>query len=263
MPRPKGAIIDLDGTIYVGKRIAPGAQQGLDYLRSNSIPHVFLTNNGSRTRTETAQFLASLGIDVSPDEVVTSSSLLALRLSQTSPDPVVCIGGGAGLPGAIREVGLMTVELDEPGVSSFSLAVGWKDQLDFDLLSRLLAVEDRIRRVFVTDRDRIYPGENGEVLPGTSWIAGAFEALLEMKAVLAGKPSVGAFTTAAEIIRVPIDQTVVIGDSLESDVNPALASGAQAILLHGPLSKRKSPNEPSTKCDICNDLAEAVGRMFP
>src|SRR5436190_10491556 len=104
--KPKGAIIDLDGTIYVGQKIAPGAQQGIEILRDKSIPHVFLTNNGSRTRKEMAEFLTELGIQVMPSEVVTSSSLLALRLSQVSTDPVVCIGGATGLPAALAEKGL-------------------------------------------------------------------------------------------------------------------------------------------------------------
>lgn len=261
--QPKGAIIDLDGTIYVGESIVPGAQQGLEFLRSKNIPHVFLTNNGSRSREEMAQFLSDLGLGVTPGEIVTSSSLLALRLSQLSRDPVLCIGGATGLPMSLLEQGLnVTTFAEINGISSLSLAVGWTDRLDFDLLSKLLSVEDRISRVFVTDRDRIYPGEGSEILPGTGWIVGAIESLLDVSAVVSGKPSVGAFESAAEIIGVPIDQVVVIGDSITSDIVPALKANAQAVLLNGPVAKRRISGSSEVSCLTCTDLFEAVQEVF-
>lgn len=261
--QPKGAIIDLDGTIYVGESIAPGAQQGLELLRSKGIPHVFLTNNGSRSRKEMAEFLSDLGLGVTPDEVVTSSSLLALRLSQMSQDPVLCVGGATGLPTSLIEQGLNVVSFAEiNGTSSLSLAVGWIDKLDFDLLSKLLSIEERIHRVFVTDRDRIYPGEGSELLPGTGWVVGAIETLLNVSAVVSGKPSVGAFESAAEIIGLPINQVVVIGDSITSDIAPALKANAQAVLINGPVNKNRKSGSSEVSCLTCADLLEAVQEIF-
>lgn len=261
--RPRGAIIDLDGTVYVGNATAPGAIEGLRRLRAQSIPHVFLTNNGSRTRQETKAFLAGIGIDVFEEEIVTSSNLLAHRLREASNDPVLCIGGANGLPTAIREVGLTTIGMSGPPMPSLSLAVGWTNRLDFSLLAQLLAIEDRIARVFVTDRDRVYPGESGELLPGTGWIAGAIEALLDRTVVVSGKPSVEAFVAAARTMGLPVSDVVVIGDSLVSDVDPAIAGGARAVLIRGALSRGGSLADTARgQFEISRDLAEAIASAF-
>jgi ribonucleotide monophosphatase NagD (HAD superfamily) len=137
------------------------------------------------------------------------------------------------------------------------------DSLDFSLMAKLLSVQKQIQRIFVTDRDRAYPGQYGERLPGTAWVIAAIEELLEMEAVLGGKPNPEAFALAAEIMGMPVKDVVVIGDSVDTDIMPARASGAQAILLDGPLCRaRGSAALQKEGLEVCEDLADAVSVVF-
>jgi len=71
-------LMDMDGTIFLGDRLLPGAQEWLDLLERHSIAYFFLTNNSSRSRLEYADKLNRLGLDVSQEQIFTSGEATAI-----------------------------------------------------------------------------------------------------------------------------------------------------------------------------------------
>jgi hypothetical protein len=58
-----GAIVDLDGTVYLGERRIGGARNGIETLRAAGLSVVFLTNNPIERREAYQRRLQSLDID--------------------------------------------------------------------------------------------------------------------------------------------------------------------------------------------------------
>ncbi|MEO1904324.1 MAG: hypothetical protein ABGX39_02415, partial [Methylococcales bacterium] len=58
----KGIISDMDGVIYHGNKLLPGAKEFVEWLKNENKSYVFLTNASERTPRELQEKLARLGI---------------------------------------------------------------------------------------------------------------------------------------------------------------------------------------------------------
>src|SRR5690242_2629918 len=72
-----GFAIDLDGVIWLAGVAIPGSADAVAALRNAGHPVVFVTNDPGRTRTGTAALLEEVGIEASPEDVITSSAAVA------------------------------------------------------------------------------------------------------------------------------------------------------------------------------------------
>ncbi|MBI2202528.1 MAG: hypothetical protein HYU41_01550 [Candidatus Rokubacteria bacterium] len=93
----RGWLFDLDGTMYFGERLVPGADRVVAALRAAGRRVCFLSNKPLYTRTDYAEKLTRLGIPTEPDEVINSSIVLARRLSALDPGAPVFVIGEAPL----------------------------------------------------------------------------------------------------------------------------------------------------------------------
>ena len=80
-----GFLIDMDGVIYRGNQLIPGADRFIAELRESNIPFLFLTNNSSRTRRDVATKLVRLGFDVDEEHVYTCAMATARYLARQKP----------------------------------------------------------------------------------------------------------------------------------------------------------------------------------
>ena len=112
MKHYKAYLIDLDGTMYKGTDEIDGAAQFIDYLNQNNIPHLYVTNNSTKTPDEVTEKLRNMKIDAKPDEIVTSALATADYISEEHPNASVYMLGGNGLKTALTQAGL-TVKDDE------------------------------------------------------------------------------------------------------------------------------------------------------
>ena len=98
IPLPhRGWLLDLDGTVYLGDRLVPGADTAVAALRAAGRRVAFLSNKPLETRDAYARKLARLGVPAAPDDVVTSSLVLARHLRRLDPDAPVFVIGEAPL----------------------------------------------------------------------------------------------------------------------------------------------------------------------
>ena len=105
-------LIDLDGTMYKGTDEIDGAAQFIDYLNNNHIPHLYVTNNSTKTPVQVTEKLREMHIDAKPDEVVTSALATADYISEQHPNATVYMIGGHGLKTALTDAGL-SIKNDE------------------------------------------------------------------------------------------------------------------------------------------------------
>lgn len=107
-----GYLIDMDGVIYRGNQLIPGADRFISDLRSAHIPFMFLTNNSQRTRRDVATRLQRLGIDVEEEHVFTCAMATARFLARQKPNGTAFVIGEGGLLHALHTNGYSIVDKD-------------------------------------------------------------------------------------------------------------------------------------------------------
>jgi HAD superfamily hydrolase (TIGR01450 family) len=198
---------------------------------------IYVTNNSRSHRDEYRVRLEGHGVPLVGDgaeSIVTAARATAVLLAESEPRPrVSMVFGGEGLARELNEAGLTTVEPTEDGLAAApdALVVG----VDFALTyERLSIAAEAVRRgaLFVaTNRDPIYPSEEGLNAGAGSMVAAVAVAAGREPDLVVGKPEPRLFEAAAEIAGVSVADAVVIGDGLLTDIRAAHRVGARSVLM--------------------------------
>jgi HAD superfamily hydrolase (TIGR01450 family) len=217
-------LIDLDGTVFCGRRPTEGAVQALDEAGSRKL---FVTNNASRSADEVAAHLRELGFTASAADVVTSAQSAAhLLAGQLSPDSPVLIVGTEALANEIAAVGLRPVRRyeDDPVavVQGLSTTIGWPELAEAALAIRAGALW------VAANVDPTLPTERG-LLPGNGSLVAALRTATGAEPQVAGKPGPSLLTDA--VARGDFRAPLVIGDRLDTDIEGANAAGLPSLMV--------------------------------
>lgn len=234
LDRYDAVLLDLDGTVYRGAEVIPGAPESIKQVRDAGKAVRFVTNNASRSPKEVADHLAELGIPVSIDEVRTSAQAGAAVLRERlEPDAGVLVVGTEALADEVRLVGLRPLREASPEVSAvvqgLSREVGWRE-----LSEAVLAVRAGAFWVACND-DATLPTERGEVI-GNGALVAAVATATNARPVVAGKPNRPLMDQAAAGAEKPL----VVGDRLDTDIEGAAAAELDVLMV---LSGVSTPRE--------------------
>ncbi|MDQ7840626.1 MAG: HAD-IIA family hydrolase [bacterium] len=226
-----GYAFDLDGTVYLGEILLPGAERTVASLRADGRPIVFLSNNPLRNREEYAAKLTSLGIPAEPGDVINSSYVLVRHLLATAPGARLFVIGEPSVRSELESAGFVLT--DSP--REVEIVVACFDRT-FDY-RKLQVAFDAIRsgaRFVATNRDAYCPTPEGG-LPDCGAIIAAVEAATGHPAEeVVGKPSRIMGRVLAERLGVPPADSLIAGDRLETDIAMGRASGmVTAVVLTG------------------------------
>src|SRR5439155_1119851 len=227
-------IVDLDGVVYRGPEPIPGVPELLRRRAAAGDVIVYATNNSSRHRSDYEAILTSIGAPVSMERIVTSARATALYLRERNPAvSVALVLGGPGLRRELRDVGIRVVAPTSAGLARRpeAVAVGIDRGLSY---GRLAYAADAIREgaLFVaTNRDPVYPGADGRLLPGAGAVVAALEVATGRRPIVIRKPEPGLFEAAAHLAGVPPSEAVVVGDGLVTDIAAARRIGARSVLM--------------------------------
>lgn len=247
----RALLVDLEGTVYQGKRLIPGAVEALAGAQARGVPHLFVTNTTSRPRSAVVRELASMGLEVEPDRIFTAPRAAHAHLLRRGFERCDLLVNSAlfeDFPGiAHDEAAPQAVVLGDMG-EAFTYG-----RLNRAFRSLLDGAE------FVTlARNRYWRAEDGFMLD-----LGAFAAALEYaagrEATLVGKPAPEFFASALEALGAAPSETLVIGDDLESDVGGGQAAGMRGVLVrtgkYRPGDEVRSGVRPDAALDSLAQLA--------
>jgi NagD protein len=223
-------IFDLDGTVYLGEALLPTAQETILQLRALGKRTVFLSNNPTHSRHDYAQKLTRLGLPTSPKDIINSSMVMADFLKR---DYAYAKHYVIGEPPLITELLNANLILADDGdadtvVVSFDRTFAYhKLQRSFDLLRGGA-------HFFATNADVYCPTPNGGE-PDAGALIAALEACSGKKCeAVVGKPSPHMINAILNLLQLPADQCMMIGDRLETDVQMGINAGmATALTLTG------------------------------
>ena len=220
---------DLDGTLYLGDRIIPGAIELIDHLR-HAYTVVFFTNNSGSTKTQIHEKLRCLGIVCNRDEIYTSASETVTYLEETKLNNLFVIGT-EGFRNTLRENGFHVVD----DISADNLVVGFDDDFSYQKIECALTILLKGGRFIACNEDASFPVETGGRKPACGAMVGAISVCAKRKPdFVVGKPNTFILSRIAREHGVQNDETVIVGDSFESDIMMALNYDSKAILVHSP-----------------------------
>ena len=227
-------VFDMDGTIYLGDKLLPGARRLISELRRRDIPVRFLSNNPTKDPAMYAEKLAALGIATPVDDIANTIVTTRRWLKANHPDAVLFVVGEEPLQRALREAGFTLS--DDP--ACIDIVVASYDR-SFDYRKLQIAV-DAIwyhQRAFLvqTNPDRFCPFPGGRGEPDCASMTAAIEACTGTTCRASfGKPDPIMARLAIEGLDVDVADVVMVGDRLQTDIQMALDSGmASALVLTG------------------------------
>jgi HAD superfamily hydrolase (TIGR01458 family) len=214
-------LIDLDGTVYQGRELIPGAREALDQLRGAGIPFLFTTNTSRMSRSDIVDSLRAKGLSIDPSEVF-SAPVAAARWLRAQ---------------GVRRVHLLVSDSTRGDFSAFEITDEAPDavlvgdlgsEFTFERLNGAFRSLRSGARLVAIHRNRFWLPEQGPTLDAGPFVA-ALEYATRSEATLVGKPSPAFFDAASSLLGVPKEALAVVGDDLETDVRGGRAAGLRTI----------------------------------
>lgn len=233
---------DLDGVIYRGSEVLPGAAEALQAVTERGLTLRFVTNNSTLHRSAVAARLNGMGLPATPEQVLGSAAATAAWLEDhVPPGSHVLALGEAGLLQELREAGfrarhvLPQLDLDLPQLPLGdgpvqAVVVGLDRALTYASLASALQPILEGALFVATNLDTTFPAE-GRLLPGGGSIVAAVAAAAGREPVVIGKPGLGMAEALAHTTGVGYRSMLLVGDRLDTDIEMGLRVGMRTALV--------------------------------
>lgn len=220
----RGFLIDMDGVIYRGSQLIPGADDFIKALQRAGIPFLFLTNNSQRTRRDVVTKLDRMGIQVDEENIFTCAMATARYLSKHKPNGTAYVIGEGGLLQALHRNGYSIVDSNPDFV-----VVGEGRTMTLETMERAVNMILGGAKLIATNLDPNCPTKHG-TRPGCGATVAYLETVTGMKAFSMGKPSPIMMRVARKELRLETSQTVIIGDTMSTDILGGVQMGYRTVL---------------------------------
>jgi NagD protein len=248
-----GFIIDMDGVIYHGNKLLSGVTEFVNWLEASGKKYLFLTNSPERTPKELHEKMKRLGIDIGEEHFFTSAIATANFLSSQNPNGSAYIIGDAGLIHAMYSVGY-TVNNVNPDY----VVLGDTHSYNFEKIELAVNLVIKGAKLIGTNPDISGPVENG-ITPSTKALIAPIEIASGKKAYYVGKPNPLMMRSALKILGVKREETIVIGDRMDTDVRCGLESEIDTLLVLSGITDRKGIDQfPYRPHYILNGIIDLV-----
>lgn len=224
-------LLDLDGVIYRGEQLLPGARELVEWIDATGRQALYLSNNSVATPDEVTAKLARLGMPRPAGRVLTAGWAAVQALAERFPRGRVYVLGLPSVERMAERVGLRPVWYDavdsEP---PDAVLVALDRSLTYERLKRALRAIMSGAAFYSVNRDPRLPVEDG-FEPGTGSIAAALEYASGQQAHIIGKPAPGIVLEAMHELGVSAEETLMIGDGLDLDIVAGHAAGVTTALV--------------------------------
>lgn len=225
----------MDGVLWRGDEPIGNLPRIFDRIGEIGLKVAFATNNGTRTPEQYADRLAGYGVNIDPQQVVTSAhgvvQLLADHFSSKhadSPIPVYAIGE-KGVMDALQERGFEPLASESAGEAK-AVVFGLDRMIDFKKMAEATLLVRNGIPFFATNSDKTFPTPRGEIPGAGAWISVIVTAT-GVEPVYAGKPAPYLLELARNRLGTLKSETLVVGDRLETDIAGGQAAGLPVALV--------------------------------
>lgn len=254
-------LIDLDGVIYRGEELLPGAQAFVQWLNSTHKKYLFLTNNSFASEVQVIEKLGRLGIDTDSNHVMGAGQAAVQNLARRFPRGTVYVVGEQPLAAMVSAHNLQVANADTPSIDA--VLVGLDRSFDYEKLTIATTAVRRGAAFIAINRDPLLPIKNG-LVPGCGAMVAAIEAASSIHPEVVGKPQPTLLQEAMRKLNSEPQETVMVGDGLDTDIAGGLAANVHTLFVlsgkDSPADLVKSPFKPEL---IYDNLATVMQDILP
>ena len=247
----KNYLIDMDGVLVSGKRLIPGADKFIERLKNKKIKFLVLTNNSVYTPIDLSHRLKTIGLEIEENQIFTSALATAKFMSLQKYQGRAFVIGESGLNVAIHEAGYIQTDVDPDFV-----VLGETDNYNFRQVTKGVRLIIEGAHFIATNPDPVGPSEGG-VVPACGAMAALIEKASGKSPFFCGKPNPFMIRSALNYLGVHSENTVMIGDRMDTDIMAGIQSGMETILvLTGVTSAKQTKEYPYQPFQIVHSVNE-------
>ncbi len=248
----KGFLIDMDGVIYSGNDLIPGADEFIENLTKMKIPFLFLTNNSQRTPRDVINKLEGLGIEAEEKNVFTSAMATGWFLERQKPNGTAYVLGEGGLITSLHEHGYSLVTQDPDFV-----VVGEGRNFTLEMVNNAVDMILDGAKLVATNLDPS-PKKIGWNNLGIKAVISMLEEATGIQAFSVGKPSPVMMRVARKKLGLTTEETTMIGDTMTTDILGGIQMGYRTILTLSGVTKKENIGEFAYSPDLIVETAADV-----
>jgi len=250
---PKNYLIDMDGVLVSGRMIIPGADGFIQRLQELGIEFLVLTNNPLYTPRDLAHRLHNIGLNVPQERIFTSAMATARFLHSQKPEGTAFVIGESGLTEAIHKSGYIITDHAPDYV-----VLGETHTYNLELITKAIRLIVDGARFIATNPDPVGPAEGG-LVPACGAMAALIETASGTSPFFVGKPNPLMMRTALNYLEVHSENTVMVGDRMDTDILAGVESGMETILVLSGVTQREDvdryPYQPTVVVGSVAEIA--------
>jgi len=230
----KGFLCDMDGVIYHGNNLLPGATEFVSWLNRENKKFLFLTNSSERAPRELQQKLGRLGLDVDESHFYTSALATAAFVKNQAPGCTAYVIGEAGLLNALYDAGIMMND-----VSPDYVIIGETKNYNYQNILKAVKLIHEGAKLIGTNPDLTGPTEAG-IIPACRALVSPIELTTGKHAYYVGKPNPFMMRNGKRILDCRTAEMAIIGDRMDTDIIAGIESEIDTILVLSGVSTRET-----------------------
>lgn len=252
-------IIDMDGVLWKSDTPIGDLPSTFRRIRERGLKFVFATNNGTRTPEEYQERLRNFGVEVDSSQVVTSALGIAFVLAQKYPmGTKIFMIGEDGIRMALEEKGFEVLSI-ECAMEAQVFVMGIDRGINFQKISEATLLVRNGIPFYATNADKTFPTPRGEIPGSGAWIS-VITTATGVEPIVAGKPFPYLMELSLEILGTKKEETLVVGDRLETDIAAGQAVGCPCALVLSGVSTKEEADKWKPGIDITSeDLSSLIG----
>jgi HAD superfamily hydrolase (TIGR01450 family) len=217
--------LDLDGTVYLGDRLIPGADKFLETLRKHKIDYYFLSNNSSRSKEDYVDKLRGMGIHVELDKIILSTDGVIEFLKKENIKNTYVLGTRS-MKNMFEQAGI-EAESDDPDY----VVLGYDTELTYEKLKTASLFLIHGKKLLAAHCDIVCPSHEGPLPDVGAMLALIEKATGKVPERIFGKPNPEMVEHILEKHKASADDIVIVGDRIYTDMEMAKNLNCDFILV--------------------------------
>jgi NagD protein len=249
----KNYLIDMDGVIVSGRTIIPGADDFIERIKARGSEYLVMTNNPLYTPRDLAHRLHTIGFNIPANHIFTSAMATIQFMQNQKPNGSAFVIGESGLTTAIHDEGYVMTD-----VSPDYVVLGETHTYNLELITKAIRLVSEGASFIATNPDPAGVSEDG-IVPACGAMAALIERATDVSPYFVGKPNPLMMRTALNFLGIHSENTVMVGDRMETDIVSGIESGLETILvLTGVTSRDEVARYPYQPTYIVNSVADIM-----
>lgn len=257
----KALILDMDGVLWRDNMPIGDLPAIFARLQERGLKVALATNNATRTVDEHLEKVSGFGVSLEPWQIISSASAAANVLSKEFPNGgAVFIVGENGIQRALEERDFLPIIDPEDETGPVAVVGGIDRSISYGKLRRATLHIRAGVPFYGTNPDKTFPTPEG-LVPGAGAILASIEAATDVRPIIIGKPKPAMMYMALEKLGTAPEETLVVGDRLETDIAAGQAAGCKtALVLSGVSTREQAEKWEPAPGFIFDDLSSLIGR---